>query len=168
MLSVNMEQCVNVKFCVILGKSATVTYDLLKKIYGDDCLACIQVFEWFKRFKKGREDIGNDQRPSHPSTSKTDANIEKVREIVRQNRRLRIQAVAALFNIDKETVRQILHNNFNKKKVCSKLVPRLLTPEQKEIQMNICADFLQNTKNEPNFLENIITYDESWIFQYNP
>ena len=47
------------------------------------------------------------------------------------------------------------------------MVPRLLTPKQKEIRMNICADILQNTENDPNFLENIITCDESWFFQYD-
>jgi hypothetical protein len=55
MLSVNVEQRVNVKFCVKLGKSATETYDLLKKVYGYECLSRTQVFEWFKRFKEGRE-----------------------------------------------------------------------------------------------------------------
>ena len=35
MLSVHVEQRVNVKFCMKLGKSATETYDLLKKVYGD-------------------------------------------------------------------------------------------------------------------------------------
>ena len=100
-----------------LGKSATETYSLLKKVYGDECLSHTQVFEWFKRFKKGREEIGDDQRSSHPSTSKTDTNIEKVGEIVRQNHRLSIPAVAEFINIDKETVQQILHNNFNMKKV---------------------------------------------------
>ena len=82
MLTVNMEQHVNVKFCMKLGKSATETYDLLKKVYGDECLSRTQVFEWFKRFKEGREEVGDDQRPSHPSTSKIDASIEKVGEIV--------------------------------------------------------------------------------------
>ena len=112
----------------------------------------------------GREEIGDDQRPVRPSTSKTDSNVEKISEIVRQNRRLSIRSVAELINIDKENVRQILHNNFNMKKVCSKMVPRLLTPEQKEIRMNICADILQNIENDPNFLENVITCDESWFF----
>ena len=122
-----------------------------------------------KRFKGGREEIGEDQRPGRPSTSKTDANIEKVGEIVRQNRRLNIRSVAELINVDKETIRQILHNNLNKKKVCSKMTPRLLTPEQKEIRMNICADILQNIENGPNFLENVITCDEScFFFQYDP
>jgi hypothetical protein len=77
-----MEQQVNVKFCVGIGKSATEMCDLLKKFYGDECLSCTEVFEWFKRFKVGREEIKDDQRPSHPSTSKTDVNIEEVGEIV--------------------------------------------------------------------------------------
>jgi len=99
-----MEQCVTVKFRVKLGKSATETYDLWKKVYGDECLSHTQVFEWFKRIKEGREEIRDDQRPSRPSTSQTDANIKKVGEIVPQNRRLSIRAVAKLINIDKETV----------------------------------------------------------------
>jgi len=105
MLSVKVEQCVNAKFCVKRGKYATEMYDMLKKVYGDECLSCNQVFEWFKRFKEGREEIGHDQRPRLPSTSKTDADIEKVDEIVRQNHRLSFRAVAELINIDKETVR---------------------------------------------------------------
>jgi len=40
------------------------------------------------------------------------------------------------------------------------MVPRLLILKQKEIQMNICDDILQNNENDPNFLENIITCDE--------
>ena len=44
------------------------------------------------------------------------------------------------------------------------MVPRLLTPEQKEIRMNICADILQNIENDSNSLQNVITCDESWFF----
>jgi len=36
-------------------------YDLLKKVYGDECLSRTQVFEWFKGFKEGREEIGDDE-----------------------------------------------------------------------------------------------------------
>jgi len=55
MLSVNVEQRVDVKFCLKLGKSATETCYLLKKVYGDECLSRTQVFEWLKRIKEGRE-----------------------------------------------------------------------------------------------------------------
>jgi len=59
MSSVNVEQCVSVKYCVKLGKSSKETYDLLKKVYGDGCLFRTRVFEWFKRFIEGREEIGD-------------------------------------------------------------------------------------------------------------
>ena len=49
------------------------------------------------------------------------------------------------------------------------MVPRLLTPEQKEIRMNIYVDILQNIENNPNFSENVITCNEScFFFQYDP
>jgi hypothetical protein len=64
-------------------------------------------------------------------TSKIDANNEKVGDCSK-NRCLRIRAVAEVANIDKESVQQILHEHFNMKKVCLKIVPRILTPEQKE------------------------------------
>jgi len=70
-----------------------------------------------KRFKEGREEIGDDKRPGRPSASKTDANIEEVSETVQQNRRLNIRVVDELINVDKETVRQILRNDFNMKKL---------------------------------------------------
>jgi hypothetical protein len=38
MLSVKVEQCVNVKFLTKLGKSTTETHSLLMEVYGDECL----------------------------------------------------------------------------------------------------------------------------------
>ena len=49
-----------------------------------------------------------------------------------------------------------------------KYVPKLLTPEQKEHRMRICSDTLENFENDPNLLQNVITCDETWIFQYSP
>ncbi|KAJ8962279.1 hypothetical protein NQ318_018258 [Aromia moschata] len=54
MLSVQMEQWVNLKFLVKLGKTFTEAYAMLKEVYGNECLSCTQVFEWFKGFKEGR------------------------------------------------------------------------------------------------------------------
>ncbi|XP_025161989.1 uncharacterized protein LOC109503976 [Harpegnathos saltator] len=78
MISVKIEQRIVVKFHMKLGKCATETYLLLKEVYGNECLSRARVFEWFKHFQDGREDVEDDSRPSRPSTSKTDENIEKV------------------------------------------------------------------------------------------
>jgi hypothetical protein len=82
MLSVNVERRINVKFFVRIGKSTTEMYDWLKQVYGDECLSHTEVFEWFKRFKEGRKVIGDGQHCGRPSTSKTDANVEKFGAVV--------------------------------------------------------------------------------------
>ncbi|KAJ8956905.1 hypothetical protein NQ318_014323 [Aromia moschata] len=51
---------------------------MLKEVYRIECLFRTQGFEWFKRFKEGRETIEDNPRIGWPSTSKTDENIEKI------------------------------------------------------------------------------------------
>ncbi|EGI66262.1 FLJ37770-like protein [Acromyrmex echinatior] len=103
-------------------------------------LSRARVFEWFKRFQDSREDVEDDSRPGRPSTSKTDDNIETIGNLIRSDRRLSIRAIDETVGcgwIDKECVRQILHNNFNMKKVCAKMVPKILTFEQQEARKNL-------------------------------
>ncbi|KAJ8963425.1 hypothetical protein NQ318_018905 [Aromia moschata] len=84
-------------------------YAMLKEVYGNSCLSRTQVFEWFKRFKEGRETTEADLLPGRPSTSKTDENIEKIGKLILEDRRLSIRGLAGITGIDKECVRQTLH-----------------------------------------------------------
>ena len=59
------EQRCAIKFCVKLGKSATVTYE-------EHCLSRVQVFRWHKSFLEGREQVEDEPNAGRPSTSKTD------------------------------------------------------------------------------------------------
>ncbi|GFX00422.1 protein GVQW3 [Trichonephila clavipes] len=167
MVSEIIEQRIVVKFHFKLEKTSTETYNLLKEVYGSESLSRARVFEWFKRFKDGRQDVEDDSRPGHPSTSKTDENVEKVASLIRSDRRLSIRAIAETVNIDKECVRQILHDNLNMRKVCAKMVPKILTFEQQATRKNVCIDILDAIKNDPNLLEKVITCDESWFFTYD-
>ena len=65
----------------------------------------VYLFEWFKKFMEGREDVGNDPKSGRPSTVKTQENMEKVARIVRGDRRLTIRAISELTNINKESVK---------------------------------------------------------------
>ncbi|GFV15654.1 mariner Mos1 transposase [Trichonephila clavipes] len=122
----------------------------------------------FKRFKDGRQDVEDDSRPGRPSTSKTDENVEKVACLIRSDRRLSIRAIAETVNINKECVRQILHDNLNMQKVCAKMVLKILTFEQQATRKNVSTDILDVIKNDPNLLKKVITCDESWFFTYDP
>ena len=70
--------------------------------------------------------------------------------------------------MDKKTVRTILVDTLGMRKVCAKMMPRLLTEEQKAQRLNACRDIRQQIEVDKNFLENVITGDESWVFQYDP
>ena len=134
MLSANVQQRVNIKFFTKLGKSGTEIYNLLTEVYGDQCLSRTQVFEWFKKFKEGREYVGDEPKPGRPSTAKTQENVEKGTRIVRGDRRLSIRAISELTNINKESVRQILHDDLGMKKVCAEVMPKILTPDKRNIE----------------------------------
>ncbi|KAG5312922.1 GVQW3 protein, partial [Acromyrmex insinuator] len=47
----NFEQRANIKFCFKLGKTFTETHNLMKQVYGDNCVARASVYEWYTRFR---------------------------------------------------------------------------------------------------------------------
>jgi hypothetical protein len=53
----NLEQRINVKFCVKIGKSASETLALITVAYNESAIKKSSAFEWHRRFKAGREDM---------------------------------------------------------------------------------------------------------------
>ena len=127
-----------------------------------------RVFELHKRFVEGREGVEDDPKSRRPCTSTTYTNIEKVRQLVRSDRRLTIRVIANEVGMDKATVHILVHT-LGMRKVCAKMVPRLLTEERKAQRLNACRDILQQMKADKRITENVITGDESLlVFQYDP
>ena len=156
-----IEQRIYIKFCVKLGKTATETLKMLRDVYEDSFMSRTRVFEWHKRFVEGGDDVEDDLKSGRRCTSTTDTNIEKVWQLVCSERRLEICVTANEVGMDKEMVRTILVDSLGMWKVCAKMVPRLLTKEQKAQQLNACRDILQQMEADKILLENVITGDES-------
>ena len=58
-----LEERYAIKFCFKLGKNVdTETYGMLQIGFGASCMKRASVFEWHKRFKGGRESVGDDER----------------------------------------------------------------------------------------------------------
>ena len=63
----SVELRINLKFLVCLGKTPTEAPKLLQEVHGDDTMSRTRLFEWHRRFKKGREVVENEHRPGvHP------------------------------------------------------------------------------------------------------
>jgi len=110
--------------------------------------------------------VKDDARSGRPSTARTDENVESVRRLVTENRNTTLQVIADCLNIGEETFRQIVTKGLGKRMICTKFVPHALTAEQKQEHVVYCQDLLLMGQDE-RFLENIITGDETWFFDYN-
>ncbi|UYV84600.1 hypothetical protein LAZ67_X002767 [Cordylochernes scorpioides] len=151
-----MEQRAVIKFNAKLGRSASETYILMKQVYGTLCLSKSNVFIWHKPFSDGRNTLEDDKHTGRPSSSKTPESIEKVREFVANNRSASLRMMAEVLNINKETIRTILHEDLGKTKVCAKFVPHTLTGEQKSLRIAHCRDIISAYENDSNFLKSIV------------
>ena len=127
-----------------------------------------RLFEWHSRFKEGRENVEDDHRSRRLSTSRTDENVERVRHKVRSDRHLTVRMIADALGMNSERVWRIITEDPGMRKICVKMVPRLLNEGQKEWRVQVCQDILEQLKTEPNLLNRIVTGDESWIFEYDP
>ena len=80
------EQRIYMKFCFKLQKSAKQTREMLKLVYGDAAVTMKTVYKWFEPFRNGCESVEDKERSGRPSTSKTQDNVKRVREMIRWNR----------------------------------------------------------------------------------
>ena len=122
----------NIKFLLKLGKSGNEIRQMLVQVYGGNSMKKTAVYKWVRRFSEGRENVSDGERSGRPATSRTEENIAEVRQIVRENRRLTVRSIAEQVNIDRETVKKILTDDLDMRKVCAKMVPEQLTEEQKQ------------------------------------
>ncbi|GBM53959.1 hypothetical protein AVEN_18725-1 [Araneus ventricosus] len=93
-----MEQRVNIKFCFKLGRTAT--HEMLLK----------------ETLKDGKEGAKDEPRSGRPPTSTTPDNIERVRRMLADDRRLSLRMIAEELKIYLDSVSNIIHGHLQKRK----------------------------------------------------
>jgi len=105
--------------------------------------------------------VQDNPRSGQPKTQRTDANVDRVRTLVRSDRRLGVRVIAEDLNMNRETVRQIVKEDLGMRKISAKMVPRILTHDQKQQRLHISLDLLRNAE----MFDRVIIGDETWCFQ---
>jgi histone-lysine N-methyltransferase SETMAR len=141
---------------------------MIQKAFGNDSLSRTKVFRWHKDFVNGRETVADEPRSGHPASVRTSTNVDHVRAFVRQDQRLKIRIITDELNINECTVHQIFTQDFNTRKVCANMVPKNVNDNQKARRKEVSAVMLQWVENEPDVLNQVVTGDESWFFEYDP
>jgi hypothetical protein len=106
----------------------------------------LMVFEWHWQFKEGQEDVQDDPKSGQPKMQRTDANVDRVRTLMCSDRRVGVRVIAEELNMKRETVRQIVKEDLGMRKISAKIVPRVLTRDQKQRWLRISSDLLCNAE----------------------
>ncbi|XP_068247957.1 protein GVQW3-like [Palaemon carinicauda] len=159
-----VEQRYCIKFCQKLGDSQSETIRKIKQVFGDDAMGVTQIKEWFNRFKSGRASAESDPRSGRPQTARSAAVVERVQNLVMADRRSTVREIAQEVGVSKDSAHVILRDDLNMHRVAAKFVPRLLSPEQKDLRCQVAKDLLDIANTDPQFLNTVITGDESWVY----
>jgi hypothetical protein len=95
-------------------------------------------------------------------SSSTTEIIERVHQIIREDRRRTFDEVSMLMGISHGTCHKILTEDLKMRRVASTFVPRFLSFDQKQHRIDVCLDLRENAANDPSFLSNVISGDETW------
>ncbi|XP_076059482.1 protein GVQW3-like [Oratosquilla oratoria] len=102
---------------------------------GDDHLALSTVQKWAAEFKRCRENLEDDPRLGRPVTATTQENIDRIRHMVMDGRRLNVNQIANTSGISRERVENILHKERDISKMSARWVLRLMTSDQKHTRL---------------------------------
>ena len=85
------------------------------------------------------------------------------------DRRSTTRHIGQILGISHTGVHIILRDDLKMTKVSARWVPRLLTPEQKRIWMNMSYDNLVLFDKDPvDFHARFVTVDETWVHHFTP
>ena len=162
------EQRYAIKFCIKLGKSASETKELLKEAFGESTMSQATIYRWYESFKSGRKSAELEGGPGAPCTALTEVTINTSAAIIREDPHLTVRQFATLLNISVGSAHTLLTDVLGLSRVCARWIPRLLSPEQKLNRVEVCRYWTEKVADDPEWLDNVITADETWIYLYDP
>ncbi|UYV74105.1 hypothetical protein LAZ67_11002127 [Cordylochernes scorpioides] len=147
---------------------ATETFEMLNKAFPNDAPKRTTVFEWHSKFKASRISIEDDPRQGRPKFRRTDENVQKFTDLIKENPRTTLLELEQDTGISKTTIGRIVTEDLKLKKTPAKFIPRFLTNEQKLCRLATCEDMMEMTRTDPEWKDKLITGDETWVYGYDP
>jgi len=131
-------------------------------------MSITRIKEWYNRFRDGSTSVDSEPHNGRPSTSRNDNVISQVQTLLMQDRRVTVRELADEAGVSIGSVHAILNADLGLRRVFTKFMLKLLTMEQKQLCLEIAQDMLDCVEGDSNFLNTVITGDESWVYKYDP
>ncbi len=154
------EQRVVVKFLIKLGDGGGNILKKLRMVYGDGTLKVTAVYKWVARYKEGWESLEDHPCSGRPVLTHNDENMKRVDELLATNRQISNRHIAETLEINKGG------SSYAKTVFASRT--EVINCRTKTMSAWCRHCLFEQCAADPNFLNRVITGDESWFFKYDP
>ncbi len=163
------EQRVNLKFLCKAGFKPNECWTRLRQVFQNDVMSKTQVRVWWKRFHSGEEATSDRPKSGRPRSHRNRPNTQVIQNLIGVDNRRSIRGLANASGLSRGTVWNIVKKDLKLRRRCARLVPHLLTAEQKAFRKRLCQENLDLMREDPGqFLASVITTDETWIATFEP
>ncbi|KAI6653021.1 histone-lysine N-methyltransferase SETMAR-like [Oopsacas minuta] len=140
----------------------------MQNSFGDEYPLKATIYRWIEHFDNGDEELHDDPRLARPTSSKTSSNIERVQTIVGEDRRITLRELEERIGISKAKLHSIIIEDLEMSKVTVSWVSKHLSKERKRERVKVGKELVSRYKAEEDFLDRIVTEDETWFHYYEP
>lgn len=169
-LHVRQKQRAVIEFLCCENETVGNIHKRLKRVYGDDAVDRSTVSRWAQRVsgENGHANIQDRGRSGRPQTAQSPAIVQRINNLVMDDRRVTVKEMSLRVGIGEASVCRIL-KQLGLKKVCARWVPRMLTDDHKNTRQTVCRELLaQYEDGGDDFLQRIVTGDETWLHHFEP
>jgi histone-lysine N-methyltransferase SETMAR len=143
-------------------KSPIEIHKDLVEVYGESVISCKQVSVWYNQFKDGQMLLLDKEHAGRPATACNAVNECRVEQLLLTDCRMELKEIAYT------TVYRIVHDTLGYRKVSARWVPKELTEHHKAQRTGVSLNNLLCYQEDPAFLDNTVTGDETWVHHITP
>ncbi len=121
---------------------ASVIYDELYSVHGDQAPSLRTVERWSTWFREGREEVEDEARPGRPVTTTVSENIEQVHLSIDDDPYITIEELQEQIDISYGIIQTILFNHLKLTKITARHIPKHPTDFQRAERVRICKQNL--------------------------
>jgi len=107
---IKKEQCSVVRFLSSEGVKPIEIHRRMEVQYGDACLSLQQVYEWTRKSMNGISSVTDSPRPGQALRVVTPDAITAVEAVVKENRRVTVNEIAAHLDMSHGSAHYIIHD----------------------------------------------------------
>jgi len=156
-ISTTSRRALSWSFFSLQGKAPKKSHAILIDTLGEHAPSYVTVKNWVAQFKGGDVSTCDAPRPGRPKTVTIPEIIDKIHELILEDRRISGKSITQQLGISRERVGSIIHEDMDMRKLSAKWVPKCPNADQKRQRCQSSEQFLDFFRRDPNdFLSGVI------------